>query len=229
VYCDDLFSQFQVRKEGAFGVVHIFDVHWKISTQPTFANLLTYDELMRDSAPVPALGPRARTAGPGHALLLACVHPVMHHQNVERLVWIYDIHLLASGLSAPEVDQFVEMVRRKDMTAICARELRLTQRMYGTAIPESVFETLAEGRRRERSSEYLGVRRRWPHELLSILRALPGWSSRARHLRGVLFPSPRYVLGAYGMPHTPLGVLLLPALYVHRNLQGAWRILLGRK
>src|SRR5207247_7758588 len=105
------------------------------STQPTFANLLAYDELMHDSAPVPALGPRARTAGPLHALLLACVHPVMHHQNVESVLWTYDVHLLASRLSAADLDRFVGMVRRKDMTAICARELRLTQRMYGTAIP----------------------------------------------------------------------------------------------
>jgi hypothetical protein len=228
-YCEDLFSQFQVRKSGAFGVPHVFDVHWKISTQPTFENLLTYDELMRHAEAVPALGPRARTAGPLHALLLACVHPVMHHQNVESRLWTYDLHLLASRLSPEDFDAFADMACTKEMAAVCARELRLSERMYGTVVPDSVFRRLAERPRHEPSSIYLGERRRWHHELLSILRALPGWSSRARHLRGVLFPSPQYVLGAYGLQQKPFGVLLLPALYVHRNVHGAWKILLGRK
>ena len=89
VHCDECFSQFEVQKPLAFGLKHVFDVHWKISTQPTFANLLTYDELIRDTVPVPALGvyPPRGPRGPLHALLLACVHPVMHHQNVERVLW----------------------------------------------------------------------------------------------------------------------------------------------
>ena len=46
VHCSDLFSQFEVQKVDRFGVQHAFDVHWSISTQPVFAGLLTYDELL---------------------------------------------------------------------------------------------------------------------------------------------------------------------------------------
>ena len=46
VYCDDLFSQFEVQKTDRFGMMHAFDVHWSISTQPAFANVLTYDEVL---------------------------------------------------------------------------------------------------------------------------------------------------------------------------------------
>ena len=38
-YCDELFAQFQMEKTDAFGVRHVFDVHWKISTQPVFADV----------------------------------------------------------------------------------------------------------------------------------------------------------------------------------------------
>jgi len=227
--CDDLFSQFEVRKSGVLGVVHVVDVHWKISTQPTFANLLSYDELLRDAVSVSALGAHACTAGPLHALLLACVHPVMHHQNVESLLWTYDVHLLASGLPAPDLEAFAELARRKDMAAVCERQLRLAQRMYGTAIPSSVFSKLVDGRGTEPSSIYLRAGRRWHHDFLSSLRALPEWTSRGRHLRGVLFPSPAYVLGSYGLRYKPLGLLALPALYMHRNVRGAWKVLTGRK
>ena len=49
VHCADLFSQFEVQRVDRFGVLHVFDVHWKISTQPVFENLLTYDDLARRS------------------------------------------------------------------------------------------------------------------------------------------------------------------------------------
>jgi hypothetical protein len=105
----------------------------------------------------------------------------------------------------------------------------LTQRMFGTAIPPSVLTALAAGRDFEPSSVYLGDHRRWHHELISSLKATARWTDRMRHLRGVLFPEPGYVLGMYGLERRPLAAVLLPALYVHRNLRGAWKVLAGRK
>jgi hypothetical protein len=37
------------------------------------------------------------------------------------------------------------------------------------------------------------------------------------------------MLGAYGLGGKRLAALLLPALYVHRNVRGAWRIIAGKK
>ena len=84
--CDDLFSQFEMQKVDGFGVCHVFDMHWKISTQPVFDSVLTYGEMLPRAQPVPALGPHAMTAGLVDALLLACIHPVMHHQNARASV-----------------------------------------------------------------------------------------------------------------------------------------------
>ena len=61
-----LFCQFQMTREDHLGVGHVFDVHWKMSTQTVFADVLTYDELAASAAPVPALGPHARTTGGVH-------------------------------------------------------------------------------------------------------------------------------------------------------------------
>ena len=66
------------------------------------------------------------------ALLLACVHPVMHHRNVERVLWIYDVHLLASMLSAEELDELVWLARTKKVAGVCAHQLRLAQTAFGT-------------------------------------------------------------------------------------------------
>ena len=229
VHCDDLFSQFEVQKTDSFGVTHVFDVHWKISTQPIFAGVLTHDELLPRTVLVPALGASAIAAGAIDALLLACVHPVMHHRNIERVLWMYDIHLIAAKLTPAQFSEFAGRAQQKRVAEICAHGLRLAQTAFGTPIPPEVVEILSSAGGLEPSMEYLATERRWHHELISSVRGLPSFGERIRLMREVLFPSQQYMLGAYGLRGKPLGQWVLPALYVHRNLRGVWRIFSGHK
>jgi hypothetical protein len=222
-----IFCQFQMIRRDRFAVDHPFDFHWKISTQSLFADVLTYDELAAGAVPVPALGNRARTAAGVQALLLACIHPVMHHRNDERFIWLYDIHLLASRLSGGDLERFAALAIDKQMAAICARQLRVTAARFGTAIPDRLMADLSERAGVEPSAAYLEPSRRWHHELASNLGALPRLRDRVRLLREVLFPSRGYMLIAYGLE--PWGSILLPALYLHRCARGLWKVLAGEK
>lgn len=227
---DVLFRQFELRKDDEFGVTHAFDIHWQISTESVFADLLGYDELASEAMAVPALGAHARAPGAIHALLLACVHPVMHHRNAERLVWVCDIHLLAARLSPAEFDRFAELAVRKGVAAICAHELALARARLSTPVPDEVIAALgAPGRGPERSATYLEPERRWNDELLSNVWGLPRWSDRLRLLKEVTFPAPGYMLRAYGLDEAAFGSALLPALYLHRGVRGVWRVLRRRK
>ena len=227
-YCDALMSQFQMEKTDDLGVHHVFDVHWKISTQPVFADVLTYADVASRAVPVPALGCAAAALSPVDALLLACIHPAMHHQNAERILWSYDIHLLASPLTRDELRDFAERARQKQVAAICAHALRRSQAAFATSLPAEMISEL-EAAAAEPSVAYLASHRRWHQELASSVRALPRFSDRLKLMRGVLLPSPSYMLRAYGLRDKPLALWLLPALYVHRNARGAWRILTGKK
>jgi len=229
VQCHELLSQFEVQQCDRFGVIHAFDVHWSISTQPVFAGLLTYDALLLRAVAVPALGGSAVAPCRVDALLLSCVHPAMHHRNDERLLWILDIHLLASGLSPAELDEFEALARMKKVVAICRRGLQQAQAVFGTLVAADLIGRLNRTAGPEPSAAYLASERRWHHETMASLRALPRLGDRARLVREVLLPSPGYMLGAYGLRDKPLGTWLLPALYVHRNVHGAWKILIGKK
>jgi hypothetical protein len=222
-----LFCQFQMVRHDRFGVDHVFDFHWKISTQSVFAGVLDYDELAADAQAVPALGSHGRAAGRVHALLLACIHPVMHHRNTERLIWTYDIHLLVSHLSDPEFDHFAALALGRRVAAICAHQLRAARARFDTKVPERVLRRLSSREVAEPSGIYLRSDRRWHHELASNVRGLGGWMDRLRLLREVLFPGARYMIATYALG--PLGFVLLPGLYVHRGVYGAWKILRGRK
>jgi hypothetical protein len=231
VYCNGelLFRQFELQKTDDFGVTHAFDFHWKVSTQSVFAEVLTYNELAIDAVPVRALGSNARAAGPLHALLLACIHPVMHHRNVERLIWIYDIHLLASRFTAAEFDRFASLAVTKHVSTVCAHQLALARARFGTPIPSHLTARLNAARGDEPTAEYLRPKRRWHDELRSSVLGLARWTDRARLLREVLFPAPSYMVRAYGLKPGPLGTLLLPALYLHRGVRGGINVFVGRK
>ena len=231
VYCSGelLFCQFELQKRDEFGIDHALDVHWKISTQSVFADLLTYDELNTQSRPIPALGPHAHGAGLLHALLLACLHPVMHHRNDERLIWMYDVHVLASRLSAPDFDQFVGLATSKRVLTICAHVLATARGCFHTCLPETPARRLMDAPEDEPTAIYLQRDRRWHNELSSNLRGLRRWRDRIRLLREVLFPAPIYMQRTYGLTSGSLGTLLLPVLYLHRGLRGGVKVLAGRK
>jgi hypothetical protein len=221
-----LFGQLPMVRIDAFDVEHVFDIHWKISSQTLFANVLTYDELRADAIPVPALGAHARTASRSHALLLACIHPVMHHRNTDRPIWLYDIDLLVRHLSIEELRWFTRLAVNKAMSSICARQLLMASQRFDTPVPADIMQVLASPRA-EPATVYLRPHRRWHHELLWNVRNLQRWGDRLRLLREIFFPSAKYMLDSYHLGSG--GLFLLPALYVHRCAHGVFRILTGRK
>jgi hypothetical protein len=230
VHCDGelLFCQFPLRRTGAFGVEHCLDVHWKISTQSMFAEILTYDDVQARTVPLPALRADARALGPVDALLLACVHPAMHHRNAELLIWVHDVHLLAESLTAPGFEQFVETAMSKRVAAVCAHQLSRSQALFQTSIPGAALAALAQCRG-EPSAAYLDHHRRWMDEVLSSVRGLPRWRDRLRLLREIVFPSPGYMRQSYGIGPSLQTLPLVPLLYLHRMVFGGWKLIAGQK
>lgn len=228
-YCDgELFGQFPMRKIDAFGLTHTLDFHWKISTQPVFADVLDFAEVAAEAIDVPALGRHARMPSLVHTLLLACIHPAMHHRNAELLIWTYDVHLVASRLSTEDFERFVELAINRRVAAICAQQLAAARARFATPVSDAVLGRL-NANPGEPSSEYLRPNRRWRDEFISSLRALPRWRDRSRLVREVMFPGPSYMLAAYRITRRSPAALLLPGLYVHRLMAGAWKVLRGRK
>ena len=91
-----------------------FDCHWKISTQPVFADVLTFDEVAPRSIPVPALGEHAR---PSLQLMRFYWRASIRHahRNAESLLWLFDVHLLAATLSDAEFERFTESRLRESV------------------------------------------------------------------------------------------------------------------
>jgi hypothetical protein len=195
------------------------DVHWRLSNRHLFAHSFSFAELSRDARAVPQLGPRARMLGPLHALFLACIHPLAHHQeDDDRLIWLYDARLLAAALSTEEATEFCRLAAAKRAQAACLQTLQRAQEWFPHDCLAALLERLGATATRDPSADYLRPRN-WVEDLWLDLRELP-LRGKLRLLKEHAFPPADYMLRRY---HAP-GRIYLPWLYLRRAWAGLRRL-----
>jgi hypothetical protein len=211
---------FERRVEG--GVREYIDLHWAISNRPLFAAMISFDELRADGIRFRLAdsghGSHSTTAGevdaiaPGavHALLLACIHQIAHHNGWEKLIWLYDMKLLANQLSDVERERFIDLAARKGISRLCCKVLSGAEIVGCSADVARWFNNVAA--RVEPSATYVsGVGTRW-RSLLLDLQAVTGLSAKVGLVAGHAFPDVKYMRRAYGSS----GMLGLCAAYIRR-------------
>lgn len=200
--------------------VHLVDLHWRLASPQVFAHVLGFEELFAASESIPLLAPYARGPSSVHALLIACMHQVAHHNDEpHKLKWSYDIHLIGSRLDEREWNDFLRVASERSVAAVCREGLADAVRWLHTAVPAWVLaHPRLVSHTPERTAEYL--RPRAPARVvLDDLRALRTWSERWRLMREHLFPSRDYMRTIYA----PSSRIPLPAIYLLRILGGARR------
>jgi Uncharacterised nucleotidyltransferase len=191
------------------------DLHWRISARPLLAKCLSFEELLQDAVTVPRLDEPALVPAPVHALMLACVHRVAHHGTSRRLIWLYDISLLADGLSADEWERFLKLASGKAMCGVCADGIETAAALVGCSTETTDrLETLrALGRaKRETSASYVNDGRDALHRILIDVRHTRRPFDKIRLLAGHLFPDADYMRSAFGARSLPG----LAYAYLHR-------------
>ena len=218
------------------GVAHVIDLHWRVNNCQMFAEAVSYDELANGSVAVPLLG--ARALGPAHALLVACMHRVAHitapwwsvdgtlHYG-DRLIWLYDIHLLASRMSPQELAGFARLAVERRLKTICLDGLRRSQRCFATPLPDEVLELLSAPSPMEPSAPYLDPGRL--RSMVRDIRSLPTWRDRLRLTQEHLFPPAGYLQKKYGVSRARLAASALSAPRNPGDMETAPRVMRFRK
>ncbi len=210
-------------------IEHHLDVHWRISNSQMLARLLTFDEMAASAEPIPALGPHARAPGPVHALLFACMHRAGHanvpyysdgvpRQGGDRLIWLYDIHLLLTAMTEAQRDEFARLAADKGLKAVCREGIEAAQRAFGTAVPLGLAKALEHSGAPEPTQRLL---RGGPlQQMWGDVRALDTWGDRIGLLREHALPGRSYMAQKY--PNARLR--WLPILYARRAWGGLRRL-----
>lgn len=213
----------------ATGNAHYLDLHWRINNSQLLANVFAYEDLASRSVPVPGLGPSARTLDPVDALLLACVHRAGHaFQTVhdgdrirhggDRLIWLYDIHMLAGRMSDAQLEEFARYAAARKIRAICLDALQRSRECLGTIIPPRLLEELGKPGPSEPSASLISAGE--GGRMVDDFLALERWRDRAQWLRELAFPDAAYMRWKY--PDAPR--TWLPILYVRRGMAAISRL-----
>lgn len=211
--------QVSFEREDTGGVRQVIDLHWKIVNPQIVADALPFDDLWSSSRAAPALGDAARVPSAVASIAIACLHRLAHHQGHDRLVWVYDIHLLTGSLSRTDWAALRDVVCARGIAGLCADGLRAARQCFGCELPADIEAALDEAAIGEPSRIYLDGQVTKSDVLVSDLKALPTWSGRLRLLREHVLPPPAFMQQRYGTRAR----MLLPALYLHRLITGASR------
>jgi hypothetical protein len=188
------------------GDSHTLDVHWRINDSELLSRLFTYGELRQQARQLPALSPHALAAGPVHALLVACMHRAVSMETPyyvdgvayfsgNRLIWLYDIHLLAQALTSEQWDEFSGIAEQKGLRAVCLDGIERARGCFHTAVPERVVAALSKPGPTEIVSAYLKAsiaKRHWLD-----LCAMEGSAGKLRLIRELFFPSAVFMQGRF--------------------------------
>jgi hypothetical protein len=224
---DYINTQMSYSKKTAQGFSCCYDIHWQMSNcNRQFSRDFTGGKLFENAEAIPALGENARTLSKVDALIFACFHRAGHFSHSgDRLIWLYDIHLLCQALTAQEVAKFYQRAKDLQISSLCADAINITQSWFGTVCPEELKLFVQERAENEAAAQLLGSGRRdgiRKHALLE-LKDLSSWQERFSYIMQNAFPPAEFMLWRYSKKKK----LTLPWLYAQRFAEGL--IILFRK
>jgi hypothetical protein len=192
------------------------DVHWRIAAPLVFETAVDVDAVLARAVPLPPVGPGAVAPASADAMVIACVHLIAHHACWPRLVWLYDLHLLAAAADPPIADGAL-LDASRGVRAICARALRTA----AVPFPHPRLDACAALLERHAGAEPSASLLRRRHPLLDLWRDVrtdAPWSMRWTLLKEHLCPGADYMRRAgYRAP--------LPLAYAARAAAGVRRLI----
>jgi hypothetical protein len=203
---------------------HCVDLHWQVSNSSFLSQRFSFDELYRNAKPAPRLHPAALAHGTIDALLITSMHRASHRYIGGRLIWLYDVHLLAGEMTEPDWTDLVARAHRKSLCTPTLESFELAGRYLSTQVPREALAALAAGTGGERVPAYFASGRMSRRRM--DIAALGGAGHRVAYIAEMLWPPPAYLLSKY----PDARIKSLPVLHARRLAAGigmalgsAWR------
>ncbi|CAK8714147.1 Putative nucleotidyltransferase [Candidatus Electrothrix laxa] len=217
---DYINTQMSSAKKTAQGITCRYDIHWQVSNcNRQFSREFSAGKLFENAEAIPSLGENARTLSKVDALIFSCFHRAGHFSHSgDRLIWLYDIHLLCQALTGQEIAAFCRRAKDLQIIFLCVDAITTAQSWFGTVCPEELKLFLHEKAENEAATQLLGSGRRdgiRKHTLLE-LKGLSGWQERFSYILQNLFPPADFMLWRYSKKKK----LTLPWLYARRFAEG---------
>jgi len=208
--------QFNCYKNIGSAFSNEIDIHHKINDYIWLADRLPFDELYAKNVNFKIDDIELRTTGLVHSLLHACIHRVNNKVlgKENRLIWVYDIHLLCNEISSEQWHKLAEKAKKKNLAFIVYEALTTSKDLFYTRIPETVLLILKEAANKE-CSPFGRTGKRWKLYYFDFVEN-KGILNKAKQIREHLIPNPDYIKQKY----PGAGSWNLPYYYLKRLLSG---------
>lgn len=122
------------------------DLHWRLINHAALGSCLTFSILRDRAIQLPALHRHARGLCKEHALYHALLHRITNIAKGAggRLIWLWDIHLLASSLTSADWRDFLRIALTTRTSALCLDGLISSRDSFRTPIPDEVTAVLLD-------------------------------------------------------------------------------------
>ena len=203
---------------------HLFDLHWKAFDSPILQAVLPDAEIRTGATLLPRLCDSALAPRPLHTMLHAAINQATHKrsgifvgqerlQAGPRLIWGWDIVLLARQFSAADWAELVRLASGRRIAAVCLAALELACRIDPEAVPETVLDRLRAMADSADLQHYLAepdpVRR-----FRRDLHAIPSWRGRVAFALAQALPDTAHLRQKYPRyRHWPRLLLMLRWLF----------------
>ena len=193
-------------ERGELGLRHTLDLHWRMHYSQYQSRLFPYEDLRKRARPLPELGSNAWGVSAVDGLLIACLHRSndlrvpqwdgnQPSYGSDRLIWLYDVHLLIECLTSKELAEFVNQAERKGLSALCWECIELTQVCFHTRVPDTLRKVLSSRGAAESVTRYQDGGR-WRQRWLDWM-ATEGVKRKIGYVAEHLFPDEGYLRNRY--------------------------------
>jgi hypothetical protein len=206
------------------GSKHAVDIHWEVMNAWSLSHLFDADAVRGKAQPVGKLSTSARMMCHVDAIYHACIHRAVHIQSPyyvedqafrggDRLIWLYDLHLMLPELTAADWAELILLCRAHDTADLCLDAVTETQRCLGAQLPSDVLDALRAERQEGAPKQFL-VHSNRLQSLTSNLRAMPTMKDRLQYLLHLMFPPKAYMAAKYpDMARKPVALMHMRRIF----------------
>lgn len=199
--CDEEFLPAAVDENRQF----VVELHWTLSSHAQLLEKIEAEELMTRSDSTKGLKHSFQVLNPVDALVFACLHLFYKHITELRLIWLYDIQLLARRIESQGLWYEVITLSQAWQARLALENcLLLAHDWFGSPFPEEVADleykqaTLDEMQMFNLAIFQLehGQRQGWLKKHFFQLNRLKGWD-KYRYLKSRMFPTRQEIEANY--------------------------------
>jgi hypothetical protein len=196
---------------------YVVEIHWTLSSHAQLLNKIEAEHLIGRSDSTNGLKHSFQVLNPVDALVFACLHLFYKHITELRLIWLYDIHLLARRIESHGLWYEVITLSQAWQARLALKNcLQLAHEWFESPFPEEVADlnykpaTVDEMQMFNLAIFQLehGQRHGWLRKHLFQLERLKGWD-KYRYLKSRLLPTRQEIVANYPRLH------LWPGPFVH--------------